>query len=93
MLRRLMPVLLIALVAVAGLDAAQTASGGVLVAVGTMAVLMLAAIGVLARGASGQRPIRLAAARAAWLGATAAATPTHTDARALMRARPPSATS
>ncbi|WP_460532744.1 hypothetical protein [Humibacter ginsengiterrae] len=89
MLRRLVPVLLIALVAVAGLDTSHAASAAVLVAVASMAVL--AGTAVLAAESAGRRPTRLSATRIAWLAATATATPTHTDVRALMHARPPSA--
>lgn len=93
-----MPVLLTALVAVtglevlAGLESQSAPIVSMVVGAALIAVVAVAALGMLARAVARRRPVRARVARAAWLAATATATPTHTDVRALMRARPPSAT-
>lgn len=91
MLRRLLPVLLTALVAVAGLEALPATTTGLLVAAAFAAALAVAAGRMLAHASRRSRTVRAVEARDSWLEVTATFTPTHTDARALMRPRPPSA--
>ncbi|NNC11471.1 hypothetical protein HII28_06205 [Planctomonas sp. JC2975] len=90
MLRRLIPVLLTALVAVAGFEVTPGGAASLLLAAALAAAVATAAARMLARTAARTRPVRIASAREAWLDATVALSPTHTDARAMMRPRPPS---
>jgi zinc transporter ZupT len=83
------------LIAVAGLLAlagfgAQPPVTGLLVAVAVTAVVVIASLRMLARATALSRSARASAIRDAWLDATIMVSPTHTDARALMRPRPPS---
>lgn len=91
MLRRLIPALLTAFVVVAGFEVTPATTASLLLAVAIGAAVSIAAARMLARTSGRVRPVRVGAARDAWLDATATVSPTHTDARALMRPRPPSA--
>ncbi|MGA0566774.1 hypothetical protein ACO2Q7_05535 [Rathayibacter sp. KR2-224] len=92
MVRRLVLVLLAAFVAVAELEPASMTATSLLVALAVVAVAAAAVI-MLGNSAAMRRPARIEAARDAWLASTAEHSPTHTDVRLLMRARPPSLTS
>jgi hypothetical protein len=85
--------MLTAIVGVAGFEATPTATAGLLLAVALAAAISIATIRMLARTSAQTRPVRVGTARDAWLDATVTASPTHTDARARMRPRPPSSVS
>ncbi|QDZ14574.1 hypothetical protein [Humibacter ginsenosidimutans] len=90
MLRRLLPALLTALVAVAGFEVTPAATASLVLAVALTAAVSIAAMRMLARTSAQTRPVRVGTARDAWLDAVVTLSPTHTDARAMMRPRPPS---
>ncbi|MHA7985852.1 hypothetical protein ACX9R5_08595 [Rathayibacter sp. CAU 1779] len=93
MLRRRVPVLLAAFVAVAGFAVTPGTAASLLLAAALTAAVATAAVRMLARTTARSRPVRVASARDAWLDATVKVSPTHTDARAMMRPRPPSTAS
>ena len=91
---RVLPVLMTAVAAVVGLGTAQSVTAtGLLLAAMVALTLAVASTRMLARTTALTRPARAGSARDAWLVTTVMHSPTHTDARALMRPRPPSTTS
>ena len=93
MSNRLSVMLVVALFAIAGCGAALQpgSTSALLLAALVAATLAVAATRMLASTAASTQPVRAEVARDAWLQATITQSPAHTDARALMRPRPPSA--
>ncbi|WP_022900410.1 hypothetical protein [Humibacter albus] len=98
MVRRLLPVLLAALVAAAGFGltpaaattATATTATSLLLAVALTAAIAVAVVQLVATASARTRAVRVSSARDAWLESTVESSPTHADVRALMRPRPPS---